>query len=238
MVAISRAHDGTGVDLATRHVVVREVLRGIHRTAGAASTKKAAIGTNELKAMLAAIPDSLVGCRDRALLLLGFAAALRRSELVGLNVEDLKFMPEQGLIVLVRKSKTDQEGWGREITVPYGRHPETCAVLAVKGWLERAGLRSGPLFRHVRGKFHVATKALSDRAVARLVQRSARATGLNADQYGAHSLRSGFVTSAAALGIAEHEIQEVSGHRSVQVLRGYVRHGSLFAHCALRDMDL
>jgi len=238
LVAISQAHKAIGVVPPTQHLAVREVLKGILREYGSATAQKSSIGTADLRAMVAQTPDSLLGARDRALLLLGFAAALRRSELVSLTVEDVTFVEEQGFVIRIRRSKTDPEGIGRDVAVPYGKRQETCAVLCLKGWLDQAKLRTGPLFRRLSSSGNVQAAPLSDRAVARIVQRYAAAIGLDVSRYAGHSLRSGFVTAAAALGAAEHDIQQVTGHRSVQVLRQYIRRGSMFQKCPLREMDL
>lgn len=238
LVAISQVHKAMGLESPTAHPAVRAVLKGVLRSKGSAPSQKAALGTAELRALLARTPATLIGVRDRAVLLLGFAAALRRAEIVALDVADVSLIPEQGLIVHVRRSKTDGEGRGTEIAVPHGKRPETCPVLAVRSWLQKTTLTEGPLFRPIRKGSKPTDQRLSDRAVARVVQRYAHEAGLNPGLYGGHSLRAGFVTAAAALDVAEHLIQEVTGHKSIQVLRGYVRKGAMFNRCPLREMDL
>ncbi len=147
--------------------------------------------TADLRLMIAVLPDSLIGRRDACLLLLGFASALRRSELVALNVEDLS-ETDEGLVVTVRRSKTDQEGEGREIGVPYGSNPSTCPVRATRAWLEASGIESGPVFRSVDRHGTVGTTALSGKAVALIVKRTVEAAGLDPARFAAHSLRSGY----------------------------------------------
>lgn len=237
LVAISQAHQLAGISSPTGHVAVREVLKGILRQHGSAPTQKNAVGTAELRALLQQTPNTLIGVRDRAMLLLGFAAALRRSELVALDMADITFVQEQGLVIKIRRSKTDAEGRGREIAVPYARTANTCPVLSLRSWIDKSGLNSGPIFRPVTKKGTRSVR-LSDRAVARIVQRYAKSAGLDETRYGGHSLRAGYVTAAAAVGAAESDIQEVTGHKSVQILREYVRHGTLFHRCPLSAMDL
>jgi integrase len=165
------------------------------------------------------------GLRDRALLLLGFAGAFRRSELVALNVADLQFC-DDGLRVTIRRSKTDQEGLGATIAIVRGS--TACPVRAVRTWIEMAGILDGPLFRPVTRTGRVSSRRLSGRAVADLVKRYARRAGLNAADFSGHSLRSGFLTSAAARGASIFKMMDVSRHKSIDTLRGYVRDAEIF----------
>jgi integrase len=166
---------------------------------------KAPAVTAELRAMVAALPGDLRGARDRALLLVGFAAALRRSELVALDRCDVAETAE-GLVVTLRRSKTDQEGQSRKIGVPYGSNPATCPVRALRAWTEIAGVVDGPLFVTVDRSGRPGTARASDRAVARAVQRAAQGAGLDRARYAGHSLRAGLATSAAAAGASERSI--------------------------------
>jgi integrase len=169
--------------------------------------------------------SDLKGLRDRALLLLGFAGAFRRSELVALNVEDLQFC-DGGLRVTIRKSKTDQEGLGATIGIVSGS--TACPLDAMRAWIETARITEGPVFRPVNRKGKVSKHRLSARAVAELVKTYARRAGLNATKFSGHSLRAGFLTSAAARGASIFKMMDVSRHRSVETLRGYVRDAELF----------
>lgn len=227
LVAISQAHSLAGLLNPTTSATVREVMKGIRRTRGTAKNKKAALTTPQLQWVVAALPDSIAGRRDRALLLLGFAGALRRSEIAALDVADLADHAE-GLVINLRRSKTDQEGEGRLIGLPHGSHPETCPVLAVRDWLERAGITAGPVLRAVDRHGNIADGRLSGEAVARIVKRSVARAGLDPARFAGHSLRAGFATSAAAAGASERAIMDQTGHRSLVVLRGYIREGSLF----------
>ena len=174
--------------------------------------------------------SGLKGIRDRALLLLGFAGAFRRSELVGLNVADLEFV-DQGLIVHLRRSKTDQEGVGRKVAIPYARG-SACPVKAAKDWLTAAGISEGPLFRPVTRHGHMAEERLSGHAVAKIVKARAAAVGLNAKGYSGHSLRAGLITSAAMLGVSIWKIKAQSGHRTDAMVARYVRDADLFVNNA------
>jgi integrase len=169
------------------------------------------------------------GIRDRALLLIGFAAALRRSELISLDVQDLQFVKE-GIIVLLRKSKTDQDGEGRKIAVPYGR-TSACPVKAIQHWLEHANIISGAIFRSVSKGGFIAGR-LTAQSVATIVKGCATIAGLAASNFSGHSLRSGLVTSAVQAGVATHKIQQQTGHRSVEMLNRYIRDANMFENNA------
>jgi site-specific recombinase XerD len=236
LAAIRLAHEAAGESSPTDEVAVRLVLSGIRRTKGMRVDRKAALELPELRLVLAQLGETLRDYRDRALLLVGFAAALRRSELTALNVEDLDFTPD-GLVIVLRRSKTDQEQIGRQIGIPFGRNADTCVPTAAANWLERANLRSGPLFPRLNGA-KAADGRLCDRTVARIVQRGCERAGLDPRRYGAHSLRSGFATSAARAGVDERLIAEQTGHRSMQTLRTYIRRGSLFQENAASRIGL
>jgi integrase len=177
--------------------------------------------------MLDLLPATRVGLRDRALLLVGFAGAFRRSELVSLDVADLEFTGG-GLIVTLRKSKTDQEGRTRRLGIPYGSSEQTCPVRSERAWLESAHITHGPVFRSLDRFHRVQPKRLSDKAVALVVKRRAKAVGLDPARYAGHSLRAGLATSAAAAGASERVIMSQTGHRSAEMVRRYIREGSLF----------
>ncbi len=231
--ALSQAHQLAGhVPSPTSDPVVRATMAGIRRAHGTAPAQKTALLTGELRQLLASTdPTSLAGARDRALLLLGFAGGFRRSELVSLDVEDLE-ETEDGLRVQLRRGKTDQEGQGREVGIPRGHNPSTCPVRAVVAWRSLAGITAGPLFRAVSRHGLVSRGRLSDRGVARIVQRAAQNAGLDPALYAGHSLRAGLATSAAAGGASERAIMAQTGHRSVTMVRRYIRSGSLFSENA------
>jgi len=226
LVAISRAHQLAGHPSPTTDAGVRTVAAGIRRAKGTAQEGKAPAVTRELRAMVAALPPTLLGRRDRALLLVGFAGAFRRGELVALDVADVTETPE-GLVVRLRRSKTDQEGVGRTVGIPYGSHPASCPVRALAAWLAATGIAEGALFCGVDRHGRVLGR-LSDKGVARVVQRAAAAAGLDPKKYAGHSLRAGLATAAAQGGAPERAIMAQTGHRSVSMVRRYIRDGDLF----------
>lgn len=236
LVALAGRHREAGHHLDTRHPAIARTLKGIRRTLGTAPATKAAVSVEEVRAMAAALPASLAGLRDRALLLVGFAGAFRRSELVGLRRADLE-MRREGIVLRLRRSKTDPDGVGRAVAIPRGRRADGCPVAALEAWLDAAGIEDGPLFRAVDRTGRIAERALTDRVVALVVKRAAAAAGLDATRYAGHSLRAGFATSAARAGAAEHAIMRQTGHRSVQMVRRYIREGDLFRDNAANSLD-
>lgn len=225
--AITEAHRAVGLDSPTHSPVVANTMKGIRRTMGTAPAQKAPALTDDIRAMVDATDAGTIGLRDRALILLGFAGAFRRSELVGLDAEDCAF-GKDGLTVTLRRSKTDQEGVGRRVGIPYGSNPETCPVRIIQRWMEHAGISAGPLFRSINRHGHLGPGRLSGIDVARVVKKLAERAGLDAAKYAGHSLRAGHATSAAIAGASERSIMNQTGHRSVQMVRRYIRDGSLF----------
>lgn len=226
--AIGRAHTSQNHPDPTKTDLTRAVLKGIRRTKGMAQRQVSPVLASDLLAMTEHM-QGIKGLRDRALLSLGFAAALRRSELVALNVADLSFVPE-GLVITLRRSKTDQAGEGRKIGVPWGR-TAACPVRAVRAWLDHTQVTDGPVFLSVKKGGALGTR-LSDHAVAEIVKTYAQAIGLDPASLSGHSLRSGLVTSAAKAGIALHRIADQTGHRSMEMLRRYIRDANLFLNNA------
>lgn len=214
--------------------LVRETWRGIRRTHGCAAQQKRPLLAQELRLLLRSLPDTLLGARDRALLALGFAGAFRRAELVALELDDLSFTSE-GVVVSLRRSKSDQEGHGRKLGVPFGRAAESCPVRALSAWVTRAGQGSGPLFRSVDRHGNLGS-ALSGRDVARIVKRAAASAGLDPRELAGHSLRAGLVTSAAQAGKSSHAIMKTTGHRSLSMVQRYVRDAELFRDNAASDL--
>jgi site-specific recombinase XerD len=225
--AIAEAHKTSSLEVPTHDGLVRNTMKGVRRSLGTAPVQKAPAMTDDIKAMVDATDAGLIGVRDRALILLGFAGAFRRSELVGLDVADCAF-GKDGLTVTLRRSKTDQEGTGRKIGIPYGSNPETCPVRNLQEWTEQAGINSGPLFRWINRHGQVQPGRLSGIAVARVVKKLVGRAGLDTAKYAGHSLRAGHATTAAMAGASERSIMKQTGHRSVQMVRRYIRDGSLF----------
>jgi site-specific recombinase XerD len=225
--AIAEAHKALGLESPTSAGMVRNTLKGIKRTIGTAAVQKAPTLTAEIRAMVDATDAGAIGARDRALILLGFAGAFRRSEIVGLDFEDCAFSKD-GLTITLRRSKTDQHGQGRKIGIPYGSNPETCPVRTIQAWIEQAGITSGPLFRAINRHGRIQPGRLSGIDVAKIVKKLADRAGLDTAKYAGHSLRAGHATTAAIAGASERSIMNQTGHRSVQMVRRYIRDGNLF----------
>src|ERR1700730_8866320 len=223
--AIRYAHKLAGLETPTDAGGVKATMRGIRRTFGGARNKKSPAVAAKMHSMVATAPEGLAGLRDRALLLLGFAGAFRRSELVALDVADLE-ETETGLLVTIRRRKTDQEGAGRTIAIPRG--DVACPVKALRAWLDAAAIGAGPIFRPINRAGTVRASRLTCRSVANFVKAYAARAGFDASTFSGHSLRSGFLTSAAAKGASIFKMMDVSRHKSVDTLRGYVRDAELF----------
>jgi site-specific recombinase XerD len=225
LAAIRYAHKLAGHEPPTNSEAVKATVRGIRRTARSSPTRKTPATADKVLAMVSKADTELKGFRDRAILLLGFAGAFRRSELIALDVADLEFC-DGGLRVTIRKSKTDQEGLGATIAITRGA--VACPVDAVRAWIKAGAIVDGPLFRPVTRTGKISARRLSARAVAELVKCYARRAGLRAADFSGHSLRSGFLTSAAARGASIFKMMDVSRHKSIDTLRGYVRDAEMF----------
>jgi integrase len=225
LIAIGQAHLASGYPNPCRTELVRSTLKGIRRIHRRPQRQARPVLLEEVLAMLPHMSGTR-GLRDRALILIGFAGAFRRSELVALQFEDLKFV-RQGLTLSIRSSKTDQYAAGRKIAIPYARS-EACPVRALILWLDHAAIRSGPVFRPINKGSAIGTSALSAQAVAALVKEFAAKSGLHAEHYSGHSLRAGLITSAAKAGVSSHKIRQTSGHRSDAMLHRYIRDADLF----------
>ena len=199
-------------------------MRGIRRTIGTAPRKKAPATAERAIAMAVGTGTGLKGLRDRSLLLLGFAGAFRRSELVALDCEDIEEC-ETGLRITIRCGKTDQEGHGATIGIVPGS--VACPMTAVRAWRDAAGIATGPLFRSIRKGGKVGAR-LTDQSVADIVKTHAERVGLDPKLFAGHSLRAGFLTASAKRGASIFKMMDVSRHRSVDTLRGYVRDAELF----------
>ncbi len=223
--AIRYAHKLAGLETPTDAEGVKATMRGIRRTFGGARIKKTPAVAAKMLGMVATAPEDLSGLRDRALLLLGFAGAFRRSELVALDVADVA-ETETGLFVTIRHSKTDQEGQGETIAIARG--DIACPVKALREWLDAAGIEAGAIFRPIDKAGTVRPSRLTCRSVANIVKAYAERAGFDASTFSGHSLRAGFLTSAAGKGASIFKMMDVSRHKSVDTLRGYVRDAELF----------
>ena len=238
LVTLAQAHKAAGHDTPTSSLLVHETLAGIRRTLGVAPSQKAPVLLDELRRMVAATPtEGLIGVRDRAILLAGFAGAFRRGELAGLMLSDIQWQAE-GVVLRLRRSKTNQEGQAETVSLPYGRHAETCAVTALRRWVDAAALTAGPLFRAMDRHGTVKPHGMTGEAIAEVVKRAAGRAGLDPALYAGHSLRAGLVTSAKDAGIDDSTIMEQTRHRSVAMLRRYDRRTSRFRHNVLGKLDL
>ncbi|MEL7361277.1 MAG: site-specific integrase [Bacteroidota bacterium] len=239
LAAISQAHKLAGHEspaLRSKEPL-HSVWAGIVRTQGVAPDRVAPALTPDVVAMVEALPTmsgpagawelTTAAKRDRALLLVGFAGALRRSELAGLTVTDVAFGAE-GLRLRLRRSKTDQEGAGAVLGLHYGERPLTCPVRALQDWIRHASIETGSVFRSVDRHGNVGDRALDAGSVARIVKRCAARAGLDPKAYSGHSLRAGFATQAARAGAHERAIMRHTRHKSERVLRMYIREGQLF----------
>jgi len=235
--AISQAHHTAGQPSPADQSPVPLVMAGIRRTLGTAAQAKRPLLVADLQAMLNAIPDNLIGQRDRALLLIGFSGAFRRSELVDIDCSDL-VETTNGLTITIRRSKTDQEAAGRKVAIPWGREAVTCPLLALAAWREAAVIESGPLFLRVNRHGQILRQRLSAEAVGIVVKRWAAALGLDPQEFAGHSLRAGLATSAAIAGKSERAIMNQTGHRSSATLRRYIRDGNLFRDNAAEGLGL
>lgn len=234
--SISVAQKLSGHRVDTRHPAIADVLSGIGRQLGSRPDRKNAISVDELRQMLRKLPDSIAGARDRAILLIGFAGAFRRSELASLNLDDLTFN-SRGAAIMVRRSKTDQQGLGATIGIPRSRKA-TCPVAALETWLAAGRIVAGPVFRPISRHGHVSPLRLSDEALAHVVKLAAERIGLDPRKYAGHSLRRGFMTAASAAGADLAQIMRQSRHRSTAVAMSYVDEGRLFSNPASRAIGL
>jgi site-specific recombinase XerD len=226
--AIRLMHLGARVVSPHNAVEIQEVMRGIRRLSTRGVVKKEAAVDEQIKQMVDTCDlTTYQGQRDRALLLLGFAGAMRRSELVALDVAHLK-VSEEGFVVTIAKSKTDQEARGQTIAIPRVPDSRYCPVQAALDWIAIAGIEQGALLRRVTKGNKFTLDRLTDQSVARVIKRLAARAGLMASQYAGHSLRSGFLTSAAQQRASIFKMQAQSRHKSLDVLSGYVRAQELF----------
>lgn len=235
--AIAAAHREAGYPAPTSHPAIKELLRGMTRQIGTPAKPVDALLSEDIKRMAAALPDTFTGIRDKALILIGFAGAFRRSEIVGLNVDDVSERDE-GIVLLLRHSKTDQQGKGRWVGIPNGKNPDTCPVTALRKWLEVSALSEGAIFRGLDKYNHLVSDRLSRRSVGNVIKRAAEAAGLDPEKYSGHSLRSGHCTQASRAGVAEHIIAQQTGHKSMSSLKRYIRLGRIFEENSADALDL
>lgn len=225
--ALAYVHRAAKKEAPVLDPMVKQVIRGIRRTKGVAPVQKDPALTIHICEVMASLNTSTLDIRDRALLLFGFAGGFRRSELVGLNFDDVS-LGEEGVIVHVRKSKTDQEGRGRKIGIEFGKNQPTCPIKALGEWLKVSEIVEGPLFREVNRWGHIGVGRLTADSVARIIKRRFGDLGLDEKKFAGHSLRAGLITSAILADVNPIDIQRHVGHASLDMLRRYIRDANLF----------
>ena len=225
--AIHQAHQHQGLPSPTKSALVKETLQGIRRVHGSAQRRVLPLQHSELDAW-ADKQKGIRGLRDKALLLVGFAGAFRRSELVGIQVNQVRFV-KQGMVIHLARSKTDNNGLGRDIAIPFASNRKYCAVRALSIWLKEAAITHGMVFRRVNQYGQVLGQGLSDQSVALVVKRCVMELGLKPADYSGHSLRAGLVTSAALAGVDVWKIRKQTGHQSDAMLQRYIRESQLFS---------
>lgn len=240
LASISKAHQAAGFEdspASTKHFVVGEVLKGARRTLGVAQKCKDPLLLNDILRLLAACPTNLLGLRDRALILTGFAGAFRRSELCAMTVSDLCFSAS-GLVITLPRSKADQERAGDKVAIPFGEHEETCPIKALRVYLRAANVTKGAVFRGVDRHGRVAGTGLHRDSIAAIFKTAATRSGMNATNIAGHSVRAGMATQAALNGSSERAIARTTRHRSRRVLRRYIRPGEMFCENASGSLGL
>jgi integrase len=239
LISISRRHRTAGLSspATAKNEVVGEALKGVRRLKGTAQKGKDPLLLEHIRKVIKKCPDGLLGIRDKALLLVGFAGAFRRSELVALECQDLKFT-RNGAIATIRVSKTDQERAGAQIALFYGKEASTCPVTALRHWLRASNIKSGPAFRGVDRHQRVSRNGLNADSVARIVKRALLRAGYSPKNFAGHSLRAGFATQASLNGSTEIAIQRQTRHKSLVTLRKYIRPGEIFRLNAASDLGL
>lgn len=238
LAAIAKAHELSGHSSPTKEPLVRATMAGIRRVIGTAPKPVKALMLDELRKMIDSITPDVRGDRDRAMILVGYTAALRRSEVVALQIQHLVFS-EKGLLILIPRSKADQEAAGQHVAVPFANDERYCAVRALKHWLARAKLdeeKVGTVFRKVFDNKIVDDKMMSPQTVKDIVKRWAEKAGLDPKRVAGHSLRAGFATSAAVAGANHFEIQTVTRHKTLTSLQRYIRFEDLFAHSPTKGL--
>ena len=239
LVSIGVIHKLQGHYLDTKHPSIIENIMGIKRRKGSFQKGKKPLLINNLKLLINAIDKDKNGeimrLRDRSIILIGFSGGFRRNEIVSLDFEDLEFVSE-GLKINLKKSKTDQFGEGSVKGLPYFDNSQYCPVLSLKKWIEISKIESGPLFRRFSKGSKLTDNRLTDQTVALIIKKYLKLTGIDSKNYSGHSLRSGFATSAAESGVEERNIMAMTGHKSTEMVRRYIKEANLFKNNALNKI--
>ena len=241
LVSIGIVHKLKGHYLDTKHPSIIENIMGIKRRKGSIQKSKKPILINDLKNIINVIDkqknQEIKKIRDRSIILIGFSGGFRRNEIVSLDLEDLDFVPE-GIKITIKKSKTDQFGEGSLKGLPYFDNSQYCPVLSLKKWIETSNINSGPLFRRFSKGSKLTNNRLTDQTVALLIKKYLDLAGINSKNYSGHSLRSGFATTAAESGAEERSIMAMTGHKSTEMVRRYIKEANLFKNNALNKIKL
>ena len=236
LVSIGVIHKLKGYYLDTKHPSVLENIMGIKRRKGSNQKGKKPLLINDLKLLINVIDNNnneeIMRVRDRSIILIGFSGGFRRNEIVSLDFNDLDFVSE-GLKINLKRSKTDQFGEGSVKGLPYFDNSLYCPVLSVKKWIEISNIKSGPLFRRFTKGSKLTNNRLTDQTVALLIKKYLKLAGIESKNYSGHSLRSGFATSAAESGAEERSIMAMTGHKSTEMVRRYIKEANLFKNNAL-----
>lgn len=236
LVAIRQAHKMAGYPIDKNNPLIFDTFKGIRNTHGVAQIRKMPIIVEDLREMVKDFGDNLIGKRDRALLLIGFTGAFRRSEIVSIQIEDLAFKRE-GIEIMLRRSKTDQEGKGEILPIPYGSNIDTCPVRAVQEWIEASGLKTGYLFRSINKHGHIRDKCMSPASVAFIIKRNNHVKGKES-QFSGHSLRAGFCTQSALSGVAPHASMRQARQKKFETHQKYIRIADMWKECAATKLGL
>jgi len=241
LVSIGVIHKLKGHYLDTKHPSIIENLMGIKRRKGVNQKGKKPLLINNLKKIINVIDEQqkekIKIFRDRSIILIGFSGGFRRSEIVGLDYDDLEFVKE-GLKINIKRSKTDQFGEGSIKGLPYFDNPEYCPVASIQNWIEISKINSGPLFRRFSKGSNLSEKRLTDQTVALLIKNYLNLAGIDSRNYSGHSLRSGFATTAAEAGVEERSIMAMTGHKSSEMVRRYIKEANLFKNNALNKIKI
>ena len=239
LVSIGVIHKLKGHYLDTKHPIIIENIMGIRRRKGSIQKGKKPLLINSLKLLINVIDkynsENIKKFRDRSIILMGFSGGFRRNEIVSLDYDDLDFVNE-GLKINLKKSKTDQFGEGSVKALPYFDNIQYCPVLTLKNWIEVSKINSGPLFRRFNKGSKLSTNRLTDQTVALLIKKYLQLAGIDSKNYSGHSLRSGFATSAAESGAEERSIMTMTGHKSTEMVRRYIKESNLFKNNALNKI--
>ena len=241
LVSIGMVHKLKGHYLDTKHPIIIENLMGIKRVKGSVQQGKKPILINHLKSLINVINEQKIEeikkIRDKALILIGFGGGFRRTELISIDYEDLEFVKE-GLKIFIKRSKTDQFGEGMNKGLPYFTNEQYCPVIHLKKWLDISEIKSGPIFRRFTKGSNLTKDRLTDQTVVLIIKNYLNLAGIDNTNFSGHSLRSGFATVAAESGADERSIMAMTGHKTTQMVRRYIKEANIFKNNALNKIKI